>query len=636
MRVVNPECHPEELFLPMITATDALDALYQFTEAKRRSSLTGRLLGIGLPERDGILNELYERFDADLAAAREEAAQTGKAIPVDGSAVALTDGGDTWWIHPDGTLTREYDDFPGFGEFLATMGQPSALDFKRPVDTEALLRAAYNGFWSPSATNWQPIRVLELKGEARSAFMALAGWMAEDVAIPLWILLRREHYESLLGDVMEPFGLSVTAREESLDAGIFAHAAAMSARSEGLTSLELVFAPDQLEAASRLLQTEIDRRIRDLGKSSAETPQATELTKLQTLANLLAAGKYLPDSLMVIGHALQANDATFERFGALVDQHSTQRVASASREFGKPETALLWEQTMASLAPEERPCVSWAFYHREQRTPYEIGQAMFAALYGEGADVESKSGGMGGMLTASTVRNYLSQIAKSDSAYIRSILTDGWEALTDAELQKATRQVAVRTRDVGRYLLERILRDGKYVSVNGCLQDVSGKPLSIPVLVRMTKALASTFGNFFLKFQNTHPQNAVLLAHLDCGLDEHRVFRTVGKAGLSLTYAARALGASSIIKTGPIDLAREAIARILVGNPDNDPVLATKREGLASGRISPAMTFQVGYPLTGSEIVDAGSPNEHSGLDERRRDKRPPRADFCQHYLPSL
>lgn len=620
----------------MITATDALDALYQFTEAKRRNSLTGRLLGIGLPERDAILNGIFERFDADIEAARAEAARTGKPVSVDGSAISLTDGGDIWWVHPDGTLTREYDEFPGFGEFMATLGTRPALDFSRPVEHDVLLQAAYNGFWSPSATNWQPVRVVELTGDVRNAFMALAGWNPEAIAIPLWVLLRREHYESLLGDVMEPFGLAVTAREESLDVGIFAQAAAMTAQSVGLTSVEHVFPAVQLEAATRLLRAEIDRRLAVLGKPAAESPAAQEVTKLTTLAAMLDSGKYLPDSLLAIGHPVQPTGVTFERFDDIIGQHSTQRVASLDREFGKAETALLWEQTMASLMPEERSCVSWTFFHRDQKTPYEIGAAMFAALYGEGADAETKAGGEGGMITSATLRNYLLEIAKHDPGYVSSILPEGWENLSDAELQKATRQVAVRTQDVGRFLLERILRDGKYVSENGILQDTSGKPLSLPVLVRMGKSLASTFGNFFLKFQNTHPQNAVLLANLDCGLEEHHVFRTVGKVGLGLTYAARALGASSIIKTGPIDLAREAIAKILASNPDNDPALASMSDAIRRDRLSPAMTFQVGYPLAGSELIEPGTPAEHTGHDERKRDKRPPRDDFRRHYMPAL
>ena len=630
------DTYSEEFSIPMITATDALEALFQFTEAKRRNSLTGRLLGISLPERDAILNELFERFDADLEAARTQAAQSGKPVAVDGSAVSLTDGGDTWWVHPDGTMTREYEAIPGFGEFLATLGERPALDFTRPVDPTVRLRAAYNGFWSPSATNWQPVRVVEIDGEARKAFMQLAGWNSDAVALPLWVLLRRDHYESLLGDVMEPFGLAVTAREESLDVGIFAQAAAMTAQSEGLTSAEHVFPAAQLAEATRLLRAEIDRRLEILGQPAAETPAAMEITKLTQIAAMLDAGKYLPDSLLAIGHPVTPTGVTFTSFGDVIDQHSTQRVASLTREFGTAETAILWEQTMASLKPEERACVSWTFFHRDQKTPYEIGAAMFAALYGEGADAETKAGGEGGMITSATLRNYLLEINRHDPAYIRTILPEGWQDLSDAELQKATRQVAVRTQDVGRYLLERILRDGKYVSKDGILQDTSGKPLSLPVLVRMGKSLASTFGNFFLKFQNTHPQNAVLLANLDCGMEEHQVFRTVGKVGLGLTYAARALGASSIIKTGPIDLAREAIAKILVANPDHDPALAAMRDQLASGRLSPAMTFQVGYPLAGSELIDAGTPNEHNGHDERKRDKRPPRDDFRRHYIPAL
>jgi hypothetical protein len=632
----NPIQTAEEFFITMITATDALDALFQFTEAKRRNSLTGRLLGLGLPERDALLSGILERFDADIEAARAEAARTGKPVAVDGAPISLTDGGDTWWAHPDGTLNREYDAFPGFGDFLATLGSRPAVDFSRPVAPDVRFRAAYNGFWSPSATNWQPVRVVELDGEIRKAFMELAGWNPEAIAIPLWVLLRRDHYESLLGDVMEPFGLAVTAREESLDVGIFAQAAAVTAMSEGLTSTEHVFPSSQLAEATRLLRAELDRRLAKLGHAAEDTPAGMEIAKLTTLAAMLDAGKYLPDSLLAIGHPVEATGVTFEAFGTLIDQHSTQRVASLARDFGKAETELLWEQTVASLQPHERRCVTWTFFHRDQKTPYEIGAAMFAALYGEGADAETKAGGEGGMITSATLRNYLLEVAKRDPAYIQTILPEDWKAMSDADLQKATRQVAVRTQDVGRFLLDRILRDGKYVSENGRIQDTSGKPLSLPVLVRMGKTLASTFGNFFLKFQNTHPQNAVLLANLDCGLEEHHVFRTVGKVGFGLTYAARALAATSIIKTGPIDLAREAIAKILVSNPDNDPALAAMREAIQSGRLSPAMTFQVGYPLTGSELVDAGTPNEHTGHDERKRDKRPPRDDFRRHYLPSL
>ena len=103
-----------------------------------------------------------------------------------------------------------------------------------------------------------------------------------------------------------------------------------------------------------------------------------------------------------------------------------------------------------------------------------------------------------------------------------------------------------------------------------------------------------------------------------------------------VSYLSRAEGASSIIKTGPIDLARDPIRAILAENPDALPHLTDWHADLAAAALQPAMTFQVGMPLTGTDLVDAGTPGEHSGLEERKRDKRPPREDFTYHYLPPL
>ena len=87
--------------------------LVHFTEHMRQASLTGRLVGLNLPERDRVLAELFTRFDAELERAREEAARTGQPVAIDGAPISLTDGGDTWTIHPDGRMAREYEKFPG-------------------------------------------------------------------------------------------------------------------------------------------------------------------------------------------------------------------------------------------------------------------------------------------------------------------------------------------------------------------------------------------------------------------------------------------------------------------------------------------------------------------------------------------
>lgn len=616
----------------MISALDALSRLHRFEAQKRAETFTGSLLGIGLPERDRVLAAEFERFDADLARAKEEAARTGQRVPVDGSRISLTEGGDTWWVHPDGTMEREYSAFEGFDRLVAVLGHPPELDPSRPVDPGVLLRAAYHAFWSPSATNWQPTRVIELEGEARTRLMELAGWPTA-TALPALVLLRRDHYESLLGDVLEPYGLAVTAREEAIDVGIFAETLAMSALGHGLTFKEHVFTPEEVQAARELLDRELRSR-RDRLQGAGPEVEA-ERAKIDGLLDYLARGKYLPDSVMLVGQPAARATAGFEQFEALIDAHSTQRVASPTREFSKEETDLLWQRTLAALPAHERPTVEFVFFHWNEQTPPAIGGAMFEALYGVGADPDTKTGGEGGLLTAVTVRNYLQHLAKTEPDYVRANVGEDWEAMSDAELQKATRGLGVRAADIGRYLRERILRDGKYQVTDGTITDTTGKPLSIPVLVRLNKSLASTFGNFFLKFQNTHPQNGVLLANTRAG-EAHWVYRTVGKAAAVLTYMSRAMGASSIIKTGPIDLAREPIRQILVANLDRKPEVASLHDALAAGAMQPAMTFQVGYPLAGSDIIDRGTPGEHSGYEERRRDKRPPRDRFVDHYLPAL
>ncbi len=616
----------------MISTIDALSRLHRFEGQKRAETFTGSLLGIGLPERDRVLAAEFERFDAALDRAKEEAARTGQKVAVDGSRISLTEGGDTWWVLPDGTMEREYDAFEGFDRLVAELGHPPELDPARAIDPGVLLRAAYHAFWSPTATNWQPTRVVELEGAARKQLLELVGWPTETV-LPALVLMRRDHYESLLGDVLEPYGLAVTAREESIDVGIFAETLAMSALGHGLTFQEHVFSPEQVAGATELMLAELRGRRDRLQGTEAEI--AGERAKIDMLVDYLERGKYIPDSVMLVGHPKAAPNVTFESFEALIDAHSTQRVASPTREFSKAETELLWKRTVAALPPHERQTVEFVFFHWNEQTPPAIGGAMFEALYGLGADPEAKTGGEGGLLTAVSVRNYLENLARTEPDYVRANVGEGWESMSEAELQKATRGLGIRAKDIGRYLRERILRDGKYQVTDGVITDTTGKPLSIPVLVRLNKSLASTFGNFFLKFQNTHPQNGVLIANTKAG-EAHWVYRTVGKAAAVLTYMSRAMGASSIIKTGPIDLAREPIRGILVANLDGKPEVAALHGGLEAGVLQPAMTFQVGYPLAGSDVIDQGTPGEHTGYEERRRDKRPPRERFVDHYLPAL
>lgn len=608
--------------------TDPYAEVAAFTDAKRTASLTGRLLGLGLPERDEVLAAEFARFDAAIAAATARAAQEGRPVAVDGAGVSLTDGGDTWMVWPDGRMTREYSRYEGFEAFLAQLAHPPAVDFHRAPPRGMLLEAAYHAFWSPSATNWQPTRVLEVTGETRDALAAIAGFEVPSNDFPLLLLLRREHYESLLGDVLEPFGQEVTAREESIDAGIFAHTLAMSALAQGFTAREHEFGPAEREAARPIVIAEIDQRLASPGAQDARVRAS-----LVGVREFLASGRYHPDAILAVGHPTSPV-TPYPAFGRLVGEHSTQRVASPAAEFGHDAMMRIWEVSRDTLPVDDRDLVQFADFSWHERVPARIGQAMFEALYGPGADPDTKAGGEGGLLTAINASNYLRHADKTSSAWLDERLPPGWRDLDEEALRKASRELPFRRQDLGRYMLERILRDGKYRVDGDVVLDDRDRPLTVMLLVRMFKSLAATFGNFFLKFQNTHPQNAVLLADAT-HRDPHHAWRAVGKAAAVLTYLSRAQGASSIIKTGPIDLARDPIGAILAENPDDLPHLRPWKERLLRRELLPAMTFQVGLPLAGSDVIEAGTPGEHTGYEERRRDKRPPRENFTAHYFPA-
>ena len=611
-----------------MSAIDPHAEVVAFAEARRSASLTGRLLGLNLPARDEMLAAEFQRFDAAIAEAQTRAAAEGRPVLVDGAGISLTDGGDTWTVWPDGRLTRAYSRHEGFDAFLAQLASPPAVDYHRAPPRAKLLEAAYHAFWSPSATNWQPTRVLEVTGETRDALAAIGGFEVPASDFPLLLLLRREHYESLLGDVLEPFGQEVTAREESIDAGIFAHTLAMSALAQGLTAREHEFGPAEREAARPIVLAELDRRLGTPGPASAEV----RASLLQVRA-FLASGKYHPDALVAIGYPT-SEVRPFPAFERLIGEHSTQRVASPAAEFGHDAVMRIWEISRDTLPLADRELVHFADFSWHEKVPARIGQAMFEALYGPGADPDSKAGGEGGLLTSINFGNYLRHADRTSAAWLDERLPAGWRDLDEEALRKVAKDLPFRRQDLGRYMLERILRDGKYHVADDVVMDDRGRALSVMLLVRMFKSLAATFGNFFLKFQNTHPQNAVLLADATHP-DPHHAWRAVGKAAAVLTYLSRAEGASSIIKTGPIDLARDPIGAILAENPDDLPHLRPWKDRLARRELVPAMTFQVGMPLAGSDVIEAGTPGEHTGYEERRRDKRPPREDFTTHYFPA-
>jgi hypothetical protein len=584
-------------------------------EAQRRdASLTGRLLGLDLPARDAILFERLQALELALADARGLAAAEGEAVDVEGSGASLTDGHDTWRVHPDGHLTRSLAPFPGFEACLVADAEAASTN-KGLTVTEAL-PLLYQAFWAPSATNWQPTRVLMVQPGPLADALAGTGAGPRGEGLRL-LLLRRDRYESLLGDVLEPFGLAVTAREESIDAGIFAQTLRLAATAEGHRTHEHVLTQGEAARLQERVFAELTGRLEASGLADEDR------AALVALRRDVAEGRYLADAVVdLFGGAVPR----WPHFASLIAAHSTQRVASPGRELAPEVMRQLWRDALGSIPEAERGGLACAAFSWHDETPRRVGQAMFEALYGRGADPDTRTGGEGGLLTQVTVGAF----ARHDGGSYAS-LPPGWQDLPEAAVRRAASELPVRAEQLGRHLRERLLRDGKWRLEEGMLLDERNRPLTLPVLVRLLRSLAGTFGHFFLKFQNTHPCNAFVLARADVA-DPHRGWRAVGRVAATMTFQARALGLSSILKTGPIDLARDAIASILAANPDGSPLLAT----LADEAWLPALTFQVGWPLGGSDVVDEGTDQAHTGLEERRRDRRPPRGRFAHHVWAPL
>jgi hypothetical protein len=584
-------------------------------EAERRdASLTGRLLGLDLPARDAILFERLQALELALADARGLAAAEGEAVDVDGSGASLTDGHDTWRVHPDGRITRSLEPFPGFEACLAADAEAASTG-KGLTVTDAL-PLLYQAFWAPSATNWQPTRVLMVQPGSLADALAGTGAGPGGEGLRL-LLLRRDRYESLLGDVLEPFGLAVTAREESIDAGIFAQTLRLAATAAGHRTHEHVLTPEEAVTVREHLAAELTGRLEASGLADEDR------AALKALHRDVAEGRYKADAVVDLFGGARPR---WPHFASLVAAHSTQRVASPGRELAPEVMQQLWHDALGSIPEADRGGLACAAFSWHDETPRRVGQAMFEALYGRGADPDTRTGGEGGLLTQVTVGAF----ARQDGGAYAS-LPPGWQDLPEAAVRRAASELPVQAEQLGRHLRERLLRDGKWRLEEGLLLDERNRPLTLPVLVRLLRSLAGTFGHFFLKFQNTHPCNAFVLARAD-GADPHRRWRAVGRVAATMTFQARALGLSSILKTGPIDLARDAIATILAANPDDSPQLA----GFADEAWLPALTFQVGWPLAGSDVVDEGTDQAHTGLEERRRDRRPPRGRFAHHIWAPL
>lgn len=569
-------------------------------------------------DRNGVLGALSgaddsgqaRLFDAALAQAREaierarrQAAETGRTVELDASRLSGVNGGDRWRVAPSGRIERRLVPMP---EAAAAVGRaapgrtgppPDDLETARPL----LARAAYNGLWSPSGTNWQPIRCLELGAEQ---IAAVSGQRTDG---PGLLVLARRRYDSILGDVARLCGVEQSSHAEHIDLGIWLEVAETTIHAHGWRFERRWIEPGpRADRAAAALAAVLEDR-------------GPRLEAAAALAESVAAGRHRPAVCLLPrrGAGLTRDPeapgglvpAAFDR---LVEARSTQRVAAPGRSLPRSELDALWRRARRAAGDSG---LELAVFDQRGPVPAAIGRAMHAGLEGAGG------------LLARIDHAHL-------SAHLRGCagLPAELAAWADRPQGPAPAQ-ALPAAAVPAHLCAKLESSGRYRRAGGVLLDHRDRPLTAERLIKLVRLLARSFGRFFLSFQDTHPLLGVLL--VPAGLapeDQRRAYRRAGRAVAAMGLLARARGLVSIIKSGPVEIARAPMAELTAAHAD-DPAL---RRAVSAGRLSPLLTFQLGWPLAPDETVAAGRPDAHDGLLERKLDKRAPRARLAEHYVPAL
>lgn len=570
------------------------------------NGVLGEYSGVTYPEADARTRAAVRALQELLAQGRARAAAEQRLVEIPAHAVSGTNGGDIYRVHPDGRAERVLEPFPEVERsFAATpcggvAGAIAPLDTVRPL----LLRCAYNGLWSPSGTNWQPVRCLELGPEeaAHAGFSPAPGGGL--------LVLCREHYDSILGDVAKLCGICQDSHAEDIDLGIWHLCAEQTARFHH-ASLETrrIAASDREHVAQSALAT-LERRL----------PRLTERgqTAARAIAGSLRAGRHIPVFFLELRltrpfslDPRAPGGIAPSDFDRLIEARSTQRVCSAAP-LDEAEMLDLWRRSLPLLNAGTRPALDFPVFPREHPLVAAVGQAMHRAVEG---------GGDGrGLVGAACVQNL-----KGFLAACPELPEDlrAWATQTDC-----TQDVPLPARLVPPHLASRLCEGGQFREESGFLLDHRGRKLSSERLMKLVRLIARSFGKYFLSFKNTHPLLGIL-RYLDPGdpVLRRTLFFEAGRAVAAMTYLARARGFVSIIKSGPVELARDDLQALAAAHA---PLPGT------TSPPCPLLTFQLGLPLSPDERVCAGQPDEHDGLAERMLDRRAPRALLSEHYLPRV
>ncbi|MBN1655284.1 MAG: hypothetical protein JXA30_16075 [Deltaproteobacteria bacterium] len=577
---------------------------------------------------NGVLGELTEKSDSQLDLffreahreaqkllqdARRRAAEKKQEIVVDCRRLSGVNAGEWWVVDARGGVRKELERFAKVQSQLQTGRsvdrnyQPCALlETARPL----LARAAYNGLWSPSGTNWQPIRTIELSAQEAGE---ITGKTTEHCAL---MVLARRRYDSILGDIASLCGIEQTSHAEHIDLGIWLFAAQETARGHGWVFECQIFEPESkalvTQGVIRILSDRIARLAEPMRSSARDLLRSIEAADHYPYCMLFPkAGDALRIDESVPGHLVPSD------FDKLVETRSTQRVASPEGKLKPEQLQKLFQYAREFVTDPAARSILFPVFSSNDPFTESVGNAIYQAV--EGPE---------GLISKA---NYESLVHYLHRDLPRPSEIATWAEKAESDLETAGLNVALPARLIPMHIRAKLLKGGIYNQQGEFFFDRRERPLTPVRFVKFTRMILSSFVRYSLSFQNTHPVLGVLMTPT-FPKDGPELYIAAGKIVAYMTFFSRTQGHVSIIKSGPPEIAAHAI-RQLVSEHALDQTIRGR-----AGRceIDPILTFQIGLALGPDDIVSKGKPEEHNGLNERLLDKRASRAALFKHYIPSV
>jgi len=301
-------------------------------------------------------------------------------------------------------------------------------------------------------------------------------------------------------------------------------------------------------------------------------------------------------------------------FDKLVEARSTQRVASPDGELTLEHLIELYQNAEKFISDEALQTVAFPVFSWNDPFPESVGKAMHEAVEGPN-----------GLMSQANCINLINYLKSHPPMPVE--LTH-WAESQESALEEAGQNVALPMRFVPHHIQSKLLKGSVYRLQGDLLYDRRKRPLTPVRFVKFVRMMLSSFVRFSLSFQNTHPVLGVVMSPTSPP-NAPALYVAAGKVVAHMTYLSRAYGQVSIVKSGPPELAADAIRR-LIAQHASDPNIRSRAERRET---EPILTFQIGLPLGPDDLVSRGNPDEHSGLNERLLDRRASRAALYKHYI---